>query len=332
MIFFVQMSNDSSIPLVSIIIPVYNGSNYLHEAISSALSQSYDNIEVIVVNDGSNDDGRTEEVAKSFGDEISYFSKENGGVSTALNLGISNSKGDYISWLSHDDVYLPQKIEIQMEFLMKEQSKDPAMTITYGDCYYIDENSNIIREFRYPEVPPEKFYEALLSRIVFTSRFRYDIFGVSGCTTLIPRDAFTKCGLFREDLRAVQDYEIWFRFNTSYDFIHIGKPLIKSRVHTGQLTHELSPKLMKEGQDLYLEALKYYRRGHEKFDLNLAKTAFGLKRDPRGRPAYKKTLTMMKNSKETHGDDLYYLMRAITWNPLMGKLRWILPSGLMGLI
>ena len=70
-------------PLVSIIIPVYNGDNFVRKAIDSALSQDYENIEVIVVNDGSNDGGKTEEAVKEYGDKVNYFHKENGGVSSA---------------------------------------------------------------------------------------------------------------------------------------------------------------------------------------------------------------------------------------------------------
>ena len=105
------MSGIYNFPLVSIIIPVYNGSNYVKEAIDSALAQTYKNIEVIVVNDGSTDN--TEKIVKSYGDKIRYFYKENGGVASALNLAIENSKGEYISWLSHDDVYYPNKIQEQ---------------------------------------------------------------------------------------------------------------------------------------------------------------------------------------------------------------------------
>ena len=79
-------------PLVSIVIPVYNGANYMREAIDSALAQTYKNIEVIVVNDGSTDN--TDEIAKSYGDKIRYFKKENGGVATALNLGIREMRGE----------------------------------------------------------------------------------------------------------------------------------------------------------------------------------------------------------------------------------------------
>ena len=75
-------------PLVSIVIPVYNGSNYMREAIDSALAQTYENVEIIVVNDGSTDDGETDRIARSYGDKIRYFAKDNGGVSSALNKGI----------------------------------------------------------------------------------------------------------------------------------------------------------------------------------------------------------------------------------------------------
>ena len=87
---------------VSIIIPVFNGANYLREAIDSALKQTYENIEVLVINDGSDDNGKTEAIARSYGDKLRYFHKENGGVASALNLGIKEMAGEYFSWLSHD--------------------------------------------------------------------------------------------------------------------------------------------------------------------------------------------------------------------------------------
>ena len=102
-------------PLVSIIIPVYNGENFVIEAIESALNQTYENIEVIVVNDGSVD--RTEELITPYLRRLKYIKKENGGVSSALNLGIKESQGEYVSWLSHDDIYYPEKIKKQINFL-----------------------------------------------------------------------------------------------------------------------------------------------------------------------------------------------------------------------
>ena len=111
-------------PKVSVVIPVYNGANYLREAIDSALSQTYSNIEIIVVNDGSNDKGETRNIALSYGDKIRYFEKENGGVSSALNLGIREMTGEYFSWLSHDDSYKPQKIENSIRYLSTFENRD----------------------------------------------------------------------------------------------------------------------------------------------------------------------------------------------------------------
>ena len=82
-------------PKVVVIMPVYNGSNYMREAIDSALNQTYKNVEVVVINDGSTDGGKTDAIAKSYGDKIKYFVKENGGVSSALNFGIKYIQDNY---------------------------------------------------------------------------------------------------------------------------------------------------------------------------------------------------------------------------------------------
>jgi hypothetical protein len=115
---------NSITPKVSIIIPVYNGSNFLREAIDSALAQTYENIEILVINDGSKDNGKTEEIALSYGEKIHYFSKENGGVSSALNMAIKEMTGEYFSWLSHDDLYYEDKVKRQIETLLNLGEKN----------------------------------------------------------------------------------------------------------------------------------------------------------------------------------------------------------------
>ena len=97
-------------PLVSIVIPFYNGENFLREAIDSALAQTYKNIEVIVVNDGSRDEGKTREIALSYGDRIRYFEKQNGGCATALNHGIAQLKENSILVLQFLGKQLPRLI------------------------------------------------------------------------------------------------------------------------------------------------------------------------------------------------------------------------------
>jgi glycosyltransferase involved in cell wall biosynthesis len=206
-------------PKVSIVIPVYNGSNYLREAIDSALAQTYQNREVIVINDGSTDEGKTEEIARSYGDRIRYFSKENGGVASALNKGIKEMRGDLFSWLSHDDVYMPEKLALQVSHL----HRFPNKVILYGDFDFIDKNAKHLKTERIGNIEPRQFRYYLV-----TSH------PIHGCTTLIPRECFDNVGMFDETLRSTQDYAMWFKLAEYYDFIHTPDVLIKSRFHSEQ--------------------------------------------------------------------------------------------------
>lgn len=223
-------------PKISIVIPVYNGSNFLRQAIDSALAQTYSNIEIIVVNDGSNDGGETERIALSYKNRISYFFKENGGVASALNRAIAEMSGEFFSWLSHDDLYYPNKIETQIEALNEIES---ARTILYSDFAIFSDNPNKIREIRLPHVPPEQFKFFLVTNFVH------------GCTLLIPREAFTVCGTFNEQLRTTQDYELWFRMAKEFAFIHIPEVLVKFRNHPNQSTYAMASTVLAECDDLY---------------------------------------------------------------------------------
>lgn len=215
-------------PLVSIIIPVYNGSNYMREAIDSALAQTYENIEVIVVNDGSKDDGKTEETALSYGDKIRYFKKENGGVSSALNLGIEKMQGEYFSWLSHDDMYEPQKVEKQVDALMK--SEDKMVAVCSGKP--INEKSELIAKHsskRFEKDGIVSWNEA------FVNLFNQGSF--NGCAFLIHKSVFEKVGKFDEGLRYVQDLLMWAKiFLNRYPLLYMQDELVLSRIHGGQLT------------------------------------------------------------------------------------------------
>lgn len=214
-------------PLVSIIIPVYNGSNYMKEAIDSALAQTYENIEIIVVNDGSADGGKTEEIALSYGDKIRYFKKENGGVSSALNLGIEKMQGEYFSWLSHDDKYAPEKIEEQVKLLNGAENT----VVLCGDGK-INKDSEFIGKSA-----NNRFAEnsVINSKVVLKSILEKGSF--NGCALLIPKTAFEKSGKFDETLRYVQDVLMWIKiFINGFSVIYSSKPLCYCRVHNGQLT------------------------------------------------------------------------------------------------
>ncbi len=226
-------------PKVSIVIPVYNGANYLSKAIDSALAQTYSNIEILVINDGSNDNGATHDIALSYDDKILYYEKENGGVSTALNLGIEKMIGEYFSWLSHDDEYSPDKIQKQVDFLAKKRQKN---IILFSDYAWIDSDDHINGESILPYIRRMTGLKAVF--------YAY----ISGCTLLIPKICFEEVGKFDENLPVTQDYDLWFRFAQKYQFEHMPMTLVKSRLHAEQTTHSYSYR-DKECNDLYIDFL-----------------------------------------------------------------------------
>ncbi len=212
--------------MVSIIIPVYNGANYLRRAIESALSQTYLEKEIIVVNDGSNDNGKTEQIALSYGDRIRYIKKTNGGVSSALNLGIREMKGDYFSWLSHDDEYHPKKVEMQIKLLNKYSEKYLALCGTE----FIDVNDNKIEKTW--KMPKKEMYspKEILEEI--------NKYSLSGIALLIPRQALLNGGCFDESLRFTQDKALWKNiFLEGYSLVVDHDIYAKSRLHGEQQTN-----------------------------------------------------------------------------------------------
>lgn len=226
------------LPKVSIIIPAYNASNYLVSAIDSAVAQTYSNIEIIVINDGSTDGGATESIARSYGNKIRYFFKHNGGVASALNLGIEKMTGEYFSWLSHDDVYYPNKIQTQIDYLTMHNINEDVVLFANWDM--IDANSNKVGSVvsDHQLLVQKPFYSLLRSRI-------------HGCTLLIPRALFFKIDKFNEKLRTTQDYDLWFKMMLNgVKFVHLPQTLIKSRQHAEQDTHK-NPQTLIEANGLW---------------------------------------------------------------------------------
>lgn len=238
---------NSIMPLVSIIIPVYNGSDYLGEAIDSALVQTYKNVEVIVVNDGSDDDGRSAAIGRSYGNKIRYFEKENGGVSSALNYGLKLMQGDFFSWLSHDDLYYPEKIEKQLS----HYQKFPGKTIIFSDSDLINANGRIISKAKPLMINQEKIYYDLIANNIF----------LSGCTLLIPVTAFSEVGVFTSTYRTVQDYEMWLRMiNAGYRLQYLPVSTVKTRIHPQQDSKAKRALFIGEKNDFYNDALVWFDR------------------------------------------------------------------------
>lgn len=247
------MSDLNKYPLVSIVIPVYNGSNYMHEAIDCALNQTYPNIEVIVINDGSNDDGKTDSVAKSYGDKIRYFEKSNGGSSSAINLGIAQMRGEWFSWLSHDDLYVAEKVEKQIAFMESLQidASDISNHIFFSASELIDANGKVIRAF------DEKKATKLAEKVDSFQHNGYLIaeprkYNFHGCSCLINKSAFENVGCFDESFRLLNDLDMWYRlYAANYKVHYIPEPLVKGRIHAKQVSKSIGFSCHNPEQDLF---------------------------------------------------------------------------------
>lgn len=240
-------------PKISIVIPAYNASNYLAEAIDCALAQTYPNFEVIVVNDGSKDDGATEQVALSYGDKIRYFYKENGGSSSALNLGIANMTGEWFSWLSHDDLYVPEKLQKQIAFIesLDIDDGDISKHIFFSASELIDADGKVIRSADINKA--RQLYERI-------EKFEHNGYLIAepteyifhGCSCLIHKDAFSDIGGFDEKLRLLNDVDLWYRlYSAGYKVHYIPEPLVKGRVHSKQVSKSIGYSYHNPEQDMY---------------------------------------------------------------------------------
>lgn len=223
------MMSDS---LVSVIIPVYNGKNYLAEAVESVRAQTYPRIELIVVDDGSTDD--TWQLIQSFGDSVRGIRKDNGGVASALNRGIEAAHGHSIAWLSHDDLFLPHKLERQVKFL--EGSTEAGAC--YTDFRVIDSGGAVLRDMATPSLGRNELRRHLFGRMF-----------INGSTMLIRRRCFDEIGMFREELRTTQDAEMWLRLLDRWDIGRVPEVLGLQRTHPEQgsrveTSHELEKMTM----------------------------------------------------------------------------------------
>ncbi|MEK7195139.1 MAG: glycosyltransferase [Patescibacteria group bacterium] len=187
-------------PLVSIIIPAYNAANYVKEAIDSALSQIYHNIEIIVVDDGSTDD--TKKILEPYvrGNKIKYIYQGNKGLSGARNTGIKDSLGEYVALLDTDDIFLPEKIEKQVEHL----ETDPACDVSYCDLYHFwDERPSELMKLNYRYYSGHDVLPNLLERSF-----------IAPVTVVFRRKVFEKYGYFDEAIRQyAEDFEFWLRLS-----------------------------------------------------------------------------------------------------------------------
>lgn len=280
-------------PKVSIVIPAYKASKYLAQAIDSALAQTYSNIEVIVVNDGSPDDGATREVALSYGDKIRYFEKENGGSSSALNRGIQEMTGEWFSWLSHDDLYLPDKVKEQVAFMqslaLSEDQLERHVFFTASEL--INAERQVIQRSK---AAKNQEIHQLLETLEGNERLVAESidFLFHGCSCLVHRRAFEDIGGFDENLRIVNDIDYWIRlYMANYKIHFIPKVLVYGRVHAEQVSRNIGYSYHNPEQDMFwrrsLEWLKSNAGDQYELFYVFGRSAFRKTRNAEGKEAFR---------------------------------------------
>jgi len=206
-------------PPVSVIIPSYNRGWILKEAVDSVLSQEFYDFELIVVDDGSEDN--SPDILASYGNRIKVIRQENKGVSSARNKGIALSSGRYIAFLDSDDLWLPGKLSAQLAFF----ESNPVALICQTEEIWLKNGKRVNPGKRHKKISGFYFEKSL------------ELCMVSPSAVMVKRTLFDMVGLFDETLPACEDYDMWLRVNCRHPIYLIDTPLIVKRGgHKDQLS------------------------------------------------------------------------------------------------
>jgi len=199
-----------------VIIPVYNAEKFIKETIESVLEQTYQDFEIIIIDDGSTD--KSAEVIKSFDDKrIIYTYQKNQGVSATRNIGILKSNGEYIALLDHDDLWLPEKLERQIPILESNSN----VGLVYSDCYIIALNGNILgRNFK-----DHRPHRGKVLPDLFLDNF------IPCLTAVIRKNILNHTKFFNPELSIAEEYDLFLRIARSYEIEYIDLPLAEYRIH-----------------------------------------------------------------------------------------------------
>jgi glycosyltransferase involved in cell wall biosynthesis len=222
--------------LVSVIVPCYNAGRYVAEAVTSALAQTYPAVEVIVIDDGSQDDSR--ERLAAFGDRIRVITQPNRGVSAARNRGIAESRGEFLAYLDADDVWHRSKIEYQVRAI----GAAPGAAFVHTRHYVIDNDGQPVPFSRpgQPRVAGHCFEQLIRANGVLTS-------------SVLHRRSALAGHRFPEQLAAAEDWDVWLALAAGGEVIFIDFPFTGYRLHGANTSRQ--ELRMCEGRILALDLL-----------------------------------------------------------------------------
>lgn len=225
-----------NLPLVSILMPVYNGRDYLRPAIDSLLAQTYRNFELLIVNDGSKDD--SQEIIDSYKDpRIVSLQQENQGVAKSLNNGLKVAKGKYVRRHDADDISTPDSLEIQIDFL----ENHPEYVMVCNQQAFMTSNGKIARNHK---VPNNKFFDSKKQKDL-----SFDDFSVLSSSPVVHGTACYKrqevmdLGCYRTEFIVSEDNDLWLRLLEKYKIAVLNKCTYFMRLHGGSATQQHAGKI-----------------------------------------------------------------------------------------
>lgn len=213
-------------PLVSVIIPAYNGEEYINEAIDSALEQQNVALEVIVVDDGSSD--QTVKRVAQYGERVRLLQKKNGGVASARNVGVAHAKGRFVALLDQDDRYLPDKIAAQVSAM----SEQPDAVLCHANIRMIDAQGSLMQGGHLGHPTDKAMPSGLVLKRLFHANF------LLACTVLMRREAVLAVGGFNERLWGVDDYELWLKLAVLGPIVYLNRVVSEYRWHESNTSRD----------------------------------------------------------------------------------------------
>jgi len=207
-------------PLVSVVIPVYNGERYVREAIESVFAQTFTDWELIVIDDGSVD--RSRDIIRGYGDRLTFIEQDNHGVCHARNAAVARARGRYVAFLDADDVWRPSKLERQVAFL--EGHGDVGLV--HSDLDIIDDDGRAAGRQACSGHRSAFSLQFLAGHLIYPS------------AVMIRTEVLRSVGGFSEDFRGAsyEDIELWVRLSACCVFHCFSDPLVQYRIHTGNNT------------------------------------------------------------------------------------------------
>lgn len=213
-----------NVPIISVVVPVYNGATTVKETIESVLQQTYQNFEIIVINDGSQDD--TLAIVNSIQDHrIKVFSYPNAGLSASRNRGFARACGEFIAFLDADDLWIKDKLEAQLTALQQ----NPNAAVAYSWTDHIDEQGQFLRPASYTSYQGNIYARLLVGNFL-----------ACGSNILIRTQVLHQVGGFDESLNSAEDWDMWLRLAACYEFVVVSRPQVLYRISPYSMSANIS--------------------------------------------------------------------------------------------